>query len=745
MRRTALVGALVLVGSAAPLAAQEGPAPESPRSLDVASAPSRNATGAGTIRATRLRAPIRVDGVLDEAVYLEVSPITDFLQAEPAYGPPSSQKTEMWLTFDDEAIYLSFHCWESDQTRIVADETRRDSFNIVQNDYVGFVLDTFHDQRNGFMFFVTPLGGRMDGQVTNESQYNVDWNPVWESTAGRFDGGWTVELAIPFKSLRYRSGREQVWGFNARREIRWKNEMTFLSLVPRNLAQSGLSHVSDAVTLVGLEAPEGRSNLEVKPYVIGDLSTDRLAAPSVSNEVNGDVGVDVKYGITENLTADFTYNTDFAQVEADESQVNLTRFSLFFPEKREFFLENQGIFSFGGTGFGDTPALVYSRRIGLSQGLAVPILGGGRLTGRMGRFSLGAMHIRSDETPEASVPATNFSVLRLKANVLRRSSIGMVLTDRSHGDFGGPGSQAYGADAVLSFFDNVNINGFWARTRNAGSTGEDSSYFGGFEYTGDRYGLVAEHLMVGARFNPEVGFARRTDIRREFAQFRFSPRPASLPSVRKFSGVGSIAYVENGDGRVDTRTYQGEFAVDFESADRLSVGYSNTYEFLPFPFPIARNVTIPVGGYRFGAARASVTLAQRRRASASLSVEHGEFYDGHRTVVNISRGRTELTKLLSVEPTVSLNWVSLPTGSFTTRLFGSRVTYTMTPRMFASALVQYVSSVRRVATNARLRWEYARGSELFVVYNEQRDADIHGFPALINRAFIVKINRLFRF
>jgi hypothetical protein len=706
---------------------------------------SREAPGGATLRTTRLSAPILVDGVLDESVYVEVSPVTDFLQAEPAYGPPSSQKTEMWVTFDDTAIYLSFRCWESDQSRIVADETRRDSFNIVQNDFIGFVFDTFHDQRNGFMFFVTPLGGRMDGQVTNESQYNVDWNPVWESAAGRFDGGWTVELAIPFTSLRYRSGREQVWGFNARREIQWNNEITFLSLVPRNLAQSGLSHVSDAVTLVGLEAPQRHRNLEVKPYVIGDLSTDRLAVPNVSNEVDGDFGVDVKYGITENLTADFTYNTDFAQVEADQSQVNLTRFSLFFPEKREFFLENQGIFSFGGTGFGNTPALVYSRRIGLSQGLAVPILGGGRLTGRMGRFSLGAMHIRTDEPPEASVPATNFSVLRLKANILRRSSIGIVLTDRSRGDFGGPGSQAYGADAVLSFFDNVNINGFWARTREAGSSGDDSSYFGGFEYTGDRYGLEAEHLMVGARFNPEVGFVRRTDIRREFAQFRFSPRPVSLPSVRKFSGVGSIAYVENGDGQVDTRTYQGEFAIEFESADRLSVGYTDTYEFLPSPFRIARNVTIPVGGYRFGAARASLTLAQRRRASASLSVEHGEFYDGHRTVVNISQGRTELTNLLSVEPTVSLNWVNLPTGSFTTRLFGSRVTYTMTPRMFASALVQYVSSVRRVATNARLRWEYAPGSELFVVYNEQRDANIHGFPELINRAFIVKINRLFRF
>ena len=707
---------------------------------------SREGTGAATVRVHRLSVPIRVDGVIDEAVYAEVPPITDFLQAEPAYGPPSSQKTEMWVTFDDTAIYLSFRCWESDLGRLVADDTRRDNANIGQQDYVGFVFDTFHDRRNGFLFFVTPNGGVMDGQITNESAFNRDWNPVWEYKAGRFDGGWTVEAAIPFTSLRYRSGREQVWGFNARREIRWKNEMTFISLVPRALAQSGLGRVSDAATLVGLQAPQRGLNLEVKPYAIGDLSTDRRAVPTVSNEADGDFGVDVKYGVTENLTADFTYNTDFAQVEADEQQVNLTRFSLFFPEKREFFLENQGIFSFGGPGFGDTPALVYTRRIGLSQGLAIPIQGGGRLTGRVSRYSIGAMHIRTDEGPRASIPATNFSVLRLKANVLRRSTIGVVLTDRSNNDFGGPAGQSYGADAAFAFFENVTIDGFWAGTRTTGGTSQDESYYGRFNYDADRYGLQAEHLMVGAHFNPEVGFARRTDIRRNFALARFSPRPASLASVRKFSGVGSITYVENLDGRLDTRTLNGEFGAEFESADRLSVSYRDTYEFLERPFRIAPDVTIPVGGYQFGAGRASLSLAARRRVSATLSVEHGSFYDGHRTVVNISQGRTELTSKFSVEPSVSLNWVDLSEGSFTTQLFSARVTYTMTPRMFASALVQYVSSVGTVATNARLRWEYAPGSELFVVYNEQRDPDgTSGISGLINRTFIVKINRLFRF
>jgi hypothetical protein len=742
----ALVGTLVLVliGTTADAAPQA-------ETVQSPSASAGNGTPA-TIRAHRLSEPLRVDGVIDEAVYTEVPPVDDFLQGEPLYGPPATQKTEMWVTFDDTAIYVSFRCWESDLSRLVADETRRDSFNIPQNDFVGFAFDTFNDRRNGVMFFVTPNGGVMDGQVTNESQYNADWNPVWEYAAGRFDGGWTVETAIPFRSLRYRSGREQVWGINARREIQWRNEKTFISLVPRALVQQGLNRISASVPLVGLQAPQRGLNLEVKPYAIGDLSTDRIAVPTVSNEADGDFGVDVKYGITENLTADFTYNTDFAQVEADQQQVNLTRFSLFFPEKREFFLENQGMFAFGGAGAGpfggggDTPVLFYSRRIGLSQGLAIPVLGGGRLTGRVNRFNIGAMYIRTNDDPRASVPATDFSVLRLKADVLRRSSIGVLLTDRSHNDFGAPAGQSYGVDAALAFFETVTIDAFWAGTRTAGGASQDESYLGRFNYDADRYGLQAEHLMVGDRFNPEVGFTRRTDIRRSFASARFSPRPASLPSVRKFSGVGSITYIENVDGRLDTRALGGEFGIEFESADRFSLSYRDTYEFLERPFHIAPGVTIPVGGYRFGAGRASLSLAARRRVSATLSVEHGAFYDGHRTAVNISQGRTELTDKFSIEPSVSLNWVDLGAGSFTTELFSSRFTYTMTPRMFVSALVQYVSSIGTVATNARLRWEYAPGSELFVVYNEQRDADgISGLSGLINRAFIVKINRLFRF
>ena len=446
-------------------------------------------------------------------------------------------------------------------------------------------------------------------------------------------------------------------------------------------------------------------------------------------------------------------------MEADELQVNLTRFSLFFPEKREFFLENQGTFQFGGTlgvagggGSGggqlanpsDTPLLFYSRRIGLNQGREVPIDAGGRLTGRVGRFSVGALNIQSDDEPVSGSQPTNFSVLRLKRDVLRKSSVGVIFTGRSVAEGGTGSNEAYGVDGTFAFFDNLSINTYWAQTRTDGLAGDDASYRAQLDYAGDRYGVQLERLVVGDHFNPEVGFLRRDDMRRNFGQFRFSPRPSSRV-VRKYSGTGSFAYVDNTAGRLETRYQDAEFAIEFHNSDRFFVGYGDTYEFLPEPFQISPGVTLPVGGYDFASARTGYNFGQQRRVSGNVLLEHGTFYDGHKTTLAVSRGRVNLAPQLSIEPRMSLDWVDLVEGSFTTRLLGARVTYTMTPFMFVSALLQLNSSGDVAATNVRFRWEYEPGSELFVVFNEQRDTFGRGFPDLANRAFIVKINRLFRF
>src|SRR5262249_26268644 len=603
--------------------------------------------------------PIRVDGRLDEEFYTTVPAISDFIQQEPREGSPATDRTEAWLLFDDDRVYVSFRCWESHPERMVVNEMRRDDMNVYQNDHIAFVLDTFYDRRNAVEFVINAIGGRMDGQITNEREYNGDWNPVWDLKVGRFDGGWTIETAIPFKSLRYRPGRAQIWGFNIRRVTRWNNEWTYLTRIPSALSGMGIFQVSLAATVVGLEVPSGSKHLEVKPYAISNLKSDLIATPTITNHVGADAGLDVKSGITQNLTTDFTYNTDFAQVEADEQQVNLTRFSLFFPEKREFFLENQGTFSFGGAapmgggGSGntsDTPILFYSRRIGIEQGHVVPIEAGGRLTGRVGRYTLGALNLQADEQPASGSRATNFSVVRIKRDVLRRSSIGTIFTRRSARP-GTPGSNtAYGIDGTFAFFDNLAINTYWARTRTEGLSGDDTSYRAQLDYAGDRYGVQLERLAVGDDFNPGVGFVRRDDMRRSFAQFRFSPRPRASRVVRKFSWQGSIAYVENGAGRLETRTRAGEFGIEFQNSDKFTLHYEDAFEFLPRAFPIATGVTLPVGPYDFGSTRVAFNFGRQRRLSGNVTVEYGSFYSGHKTAIGVSQGRMNFTSQFSVEP-----------------------------------------------------------------------------------------------
>ena len=713
---------------------------------------SRDAEGRATIRAVRLPQPLHIDGRLDEALYTSTRPISDFIQLEPQSGLPATEKTDAWLAFDERNIYVAFRCFDSAPAKRVATEMRRDSgTNWQGNDIVSIFLDPYYDRRNGFSFTLNSLGGRNDGQVTNERQYSGDWNPVWDFAVGTFDGGWTAEMAIPFKSIRYPPGVVQTWGFNALRTNRWKNELSTVTKLPQGRGQNAVQQASLAATVVGMEVPGASRNFDIKPYVTTSIATDATRPAGPVNDLDGDVGVDARYGLTQTLNADLTYNTDFAQVEADEAQVNLTRFSLFFPEKREFFLENQGTFSFGGVvttgqnaGAGDTPVLFYSRRIGLSDNQVVPIVGGGRVTGRTGRYSLGLLNIETGEEPKTKRDGSNFTAVRVKRDILRRSSIGAMVTGRADHLDGAGLDTTLGIDGTFGFFNDLAINTYWAQTRNAGVTGDDTSYRAQLDYTGDRYGVQLEHMRVGDQFNPTVGFIRRDDMRRSYGQFRFSPRPKGMRAVRRLSWMGSMAYIENTRGQLETREQVGEFAVEFQNSDRASVAYLAQHEFLPRPFTIASGVTLPVGAYDFDFFRAGWEMGAQRRLSANLALEHGAFYDGHKTVLTVSRGRLSLNARLSVEPTYSLNRVSLPVGDFTATVGGARVTYTMTPRMFASSLVQYSSSLRVVSTNLRFRWEYQPGSELFVVFNEERDTRGTGLPSLSTRSVIVKVNRLFR-
>ena len=722
---------------------------------------ARDAAGRATVRAVRLTGPFTLDGRLDDAIYADVPAFSDFVQQEPREGQPATERTDVWVFFDDDRVYFSFRCWETEPERLIANEMRRDNVNVYLNDHIAFIIDTFYDRRNGLEFLVNPIGGRMDGQITSERFYNEDWNPIWDVAVGRFDGGWTVETAVPFKSIRYQRGRNQLWGFNVRRVNFSKNEHSFLTPVPRSLGDSAIFQVSRAAALVGLEAPPESTPLDIKPFAIMDVTSDHLAVPRISNDAGGSAGIDLKYGLTQNLVADLTVNTDFAHVEADEQQVNLTRFSLFFPEKREFFVENQGMFAFGGAGAGpfggggSTPVLFYSRRIGLAGGqlgapVEVPIHAGGRVTGRVGQFTVGALNMQTGDAPSAAAQATNFTVFRVKRDVLRRSSVGGIFTRRTVTRDGGPWNETYGLDGTFSFFDDLTINTYWAQTRSPERREDDVSYRSQLDYNGDRYGVQLERLAVGDNFNPEVGFLQREDFDRSFGLLRFSPRPHGIAAIRKLIWEGSFDYFTDRSGVLETRMAQGRFGIQFENGDQFDAAYTRSYEFLERPFEIASGIAIPVGGHPFQDVDVSYTLAQQRALGGTVGVQHGSFYNGRKTSVRFGAGgwgggRFELSQQLSVEPGFEVNRISLPQAQFTTQLVTTRTTYTVTPQMFVSALLQYNSTNNSVGANVRLRWEYQPGSELFIVYNEQRNTLSPRFPLLENRAFIVKLNRLFRF
>ena len=744
------------------------PAPLTPEVI------SRGENGRVVVRATQLAQPLRIDGRLDEEVYGTVPSIGGLIQTVPNEGAPVSEKTEAWVMYDQDNIYLACRCWDSaPPEQWTANELRRDTNQLRQNDTFGVLLDTFHDRRNGFNFYTNALGAQADQWVTDEGNPNVDWNPVWFVRTGRFDGGWTVEMAIPLKSIRYLSGENQTWGIQIRRAIRRKNEWAHLTFVPASTGgTNAIFRVSAAATLVGLNLPPASKNMELKPYGISKLTTDKLKAPQITNDPTATGGLDAKYGISANLTADLTVNTDFAQVEVDEQQVNLTRFALVFPEKRDFFLEGRGTFDFGkgsGSSGGSAitvsngpPQLFYTRRIGLRGSgrdtREIPLRAGGRVTGKIGQTSIAVMNMQTGYESPAEIdsdfcappygnctPSTNFTVLRARRDILRRSTVGAMFTNRSASSTVASANQAYGVDGAFSFFQNVTASGFYSRSTSSNLEGDAASYQAKVEYGADRYGARFDYLNVGTNFNPEIGFVQRKGFGRTFASARFSPRTRDNKRVRRYLFEAGIEYLQNKAGQLEFRRQTGRFSTEFQNSDQLTFSMTGNYELVLRPFAIATGVTIPTGGYPFKNATASYAFGQQRPMSGTVALQAGNFYNGDITSLTISGARVALLKQFSLEPGLTINKVSLPAGNFTDKQVRTRVDYGFSPRMFLSALVQWSSSDQTFSGNYRFRWEYRPGSEIFVVYTDERDSALSGYPALRNRAFVVKVNRLLRF
>ena len=743
------IAAALNVASASDVPLDGPPAPLAPAVIN------RDDKGRATLRATRIDRPLTIDGRLDEEVYVSVPGAGDFVQQLPRENEPATEATEFWVFFDDRNLYISARCSDSHPDREVATEMRRDDNGIANNESISIVLDTFYDRRNGFFFQTGPLGTIRDQSVIEDNPQG-SWNTVWDVKSARDAHGWTTEMVIPFKSLRYKGSGPQVWGINVRRIIKWKNENDYLSAVPRAYGNGGINRMSAGGTLVGIETPLQSMNLELKPYAVASVNTDLAAASPYRNDPTKNAGFDFKYGLTRGLTLDATVNTDFAQVEEDTQQVNLTRFSLFFPEKRDFFLEGEGIFQFGGGAIGErsgngtvpeVPIMFFSRQIGLSNGQIVPVRTGARVTGRAGEYSIGALNIETGEKLSANAPATNFSVVRIKRDVFRRSSIGVLATRRAPSVVtGGQGSNyAGGLDANLGFFQSVELVGYWAKTSASSPQAHDTSYRARFDYGGDNLGFEIEHIMIGEQFNPEVGYVKRPDFRRTFAQMRVSRRPRSR-LVRRVSGEGMLDYIQNAARtQVQNRGQKAQFNLEFNNSDQIRLDVRDDYELLPKDFGIATGVRVPRGGYAYHSFNTQYYRGQQHRLSGSVTTSMGTFYGGTKKSLGFNNAYVAINPHLSFEPGVSLNWIDLPWGNFVARLVTTRTIVTPTPRMLISSLVQYNASSHSLSSSVRLNWEYQPSSQFFVVYSDGRDTLGSRMPDLLNRSFAVKITRLLRF
>jgi hypothetical protein len=713
-----------------------------------AAAPSRLATA---VRAAQ--APV-IDGILDEAAWGAAPPINEFVQTEPSEGQPATERTEVRLLYTPTAIYVGVTCFDSDPSRIVTTDSRRDS-SLAGQDSFQMIVDTYHDRQNGFIFGTNAVGIQYDAQVRNEGEtlrggppaglgggntggagggINVNWDGAWRVKTRVTDTGWTAEFEIPLRTLRY-GAPPQIWGVNFSRTIERKRESVYWSPVARIY---NLARLSSAGELRGLDVPAPR-DFKLMPYVT--TAVNRNFTPGAKTTDAKDWGIDGKIGVASSLTLDLTYNTDFAQVEVDEQQINLTRFNLLFPEKRPFFLENRGLFAVGRPGEID---LFFSRRIGIDAGgTLIPIQGGARLTGRAFGTNIGLLNMQTERV--GRTPANNFTAARVNHQLRNRSSVGFMFVNRTATGSGAVSdnwNRTFGVDAKYGIGEAITFSGFAARTQTPGLTGRDHALSTAFEFRNRKYEGNVSYAEVGDDFNPEVGFRERTDGYRQMgASFRRHVRTRKLASlgIREWEPHATFESYWGFDGFQETATAHVDSRLDFENGYSLtSTALNVQYEGLRKPFEVYPGVIVPAGSYRSPFFMLNSSTDRRRMVSASLNCNMGGFLSGSQVScapnVTFRRGG---------RMTSSVRWtrnsIDLPQGAFVTNLATARVTYNFSTFKSAQALVQYNDRTRRWSSNLRFNWQRTAATGLYVVYN---DTEALGGLGPINRALVIKYSQM---
>jgi hypothetical protein len=729
----------------------------------VAVVPSGAASPPGELRlrAAPAQASPRVDGHLGEPAWASAPVASGFRQRDPGDGDPATEATEVRVLYDRDTLYVGIAARDREPGKIIGRILERDKImeqgldnaaRFTGDDVVAFTLDPFHDHRNAFLFATNPNGAEFDALITDESTaLNLEWRGIWRVAAARTEEGWSAEFAIPFRTLRYPPGPpdpgEAVWGFDVERIVRRKNEDTLWSAWSR--AEGGLSRVSQAGHLEGLrDLPRTAWNVEVKPFALAGVAQQPDESGRAPAGGEWRAGADAKWEVRPGLVLDATVRPDFAQVEADEEVVNLTRYEVFFPEKREFFLENAGIFDFGTRGSYETPPFLmfFSRRIGIAGDEGVPVLGGVRLSGRVGRQTVGLLDVLTGAVP--AEPRTNFGVLRVKRDLGQRSYVGAMLTDRRTS----VGSRTdFGADASLWATARLNLQAFAARTT-GDERAPDWALRGAAEYQADPVYLFGEYLQIGKDAETAMGFVTRTDARRASGKAQFTLRPP-LPGVRTIALYAGGKHLARVDGTPQDANWFPGFSVQLNSGDGFSVTHVRGYIDLGWGFDLAGRIPIAPGRYDLRDTVASAYSSGNRPVTASLSASFQRIWDGDVSAVT---GTLALKggSHLQASASYTRSETSLPSGGFLAHVTGLRLGWAFSTRLSTQAYLQYNSLENRLVANLRLRFIYRPGSDFYVVFNEESGQPNGptapgGTPedtrVLLGRGFAVKLSYLVRF
>jgi len=713
---------------------------------------------------------ILIDGSLDDQDWEQATFQKHFLQREPVYGQESSEETQVALLKDEDNLYLGIKCYDSSSSEIIANEMRRDA-RIDDDDFFEIIFDTFHDQRNGYYFVINPNGVKRDATLGDEGKsYNPNWDGIWDCETQISDEGWFAEIAIPWKTLRFDSKSDSSWGVNFARMIRRKNEHVFWQLISRDAGRGGLFRLSQAGDLRGLSNLQSGGTIDFLPYIMGGLSKD-IEVNSTYSQVK-EIGLDATFSITSNINLKLSWNTDFAQVESDQERVNLTRFSLYYPEKREFFLDGAEIFNFGGTrmggrGGGDGSTglnLFYSRRIGILEGHQQPIIGGMKLLGKVGSFQFGLLNmltedfeaIEEDEDTEEDVNVkyrgANYSVFRLKKDIFKRSSIGVMLLNKHHTN-----SQYYnrsgGVDAIFPLTENFTVSGNIAATTDLSTKvlGINDKNLAGtlaLEYKSDLMDLKLSHLSIQENFNAELGFIRRTDIRKTSAEVEYSPRPKSSSAIRQYHYEIQYDYLTNQQNRLLENDVSASVRLDLQNSSRIGAGFNYKSEFIDELWEVRENLFIPINIYQGWETYAFVMTDESKDISTRTFAGYGDYYTGkglgmRSTLIfkNISRFRADVD--------FSYDNVQLPDGAFDIRTLGCRIYYFLSTNLYIKAYLQWKDDKKandgnRIAlSNILFRWIYRPGSDIYLVYNEGWNVGLLG-NQMTNRSILLKFTYFWR-